>query len=224
VVGQVDPVIPELHPYATLWGEGHYIEGRDHLEAITFDRDFTDIQKGNVRIFDRNRAPTPKYSASGDLDPKEYGWVRAFGPTFQLSGGDVPVIDNGVCRVRWTDEGNFEIDTLVPKQHKYKEATEKFSVGHEKLLGARVEEWTRERGVVKASFASKTGRCDVHVSLQQGWEGPVFDIYSAGRPPKLTNDGEAHFESDGNRWQQVRFGSPSESLYHVQPRFLLTRR
>jgi hypothetical protein len=203
IVGQVKPELPETKTYRTIFGDAVAVEDRQHGEILTFDHAWEDRYKGDVRIFDRMGDKDPEFDRAGDLDPKLYGWAQGFGPTFILSPGDVPVMDNGVCRVRYTDGSSWQIDAL--KGDSYTLDSQSFSLGYSRLLGATIAEYTRERGVLRVVLAGAKGRANVFITLQRGWKGPAIDVYWVGEKPQPSAEGA--LEHDGDGWIQLRFGT-----------------
>jgi hypothetical protein len=205
VIGQSSPDLPDLHAYKTIWGTAHYVEGRVNGEAVTFEQEFEDVGKGDVRIFEgTERLPT---TLDETLDPELVGWARIYGPLWPRRLADVPILDNGVCRIRHLGEGKFAVETAG--KDGYSE-TSTFSVGHPRFVRASVQSWGTERGVVVAIFAGESSRVELHIALQRGWPGPALDTYRQGnRSRRLKIDGEAHTEEEGS-WQHARLGVTAE--------------
>lgn len=118
----------------------------------------------------------------------ESTWEEVYGPDYPLTAGDVPILENGVCRVQ------YEIAAAAFSLHlhdgeDYVEAG-RFSFWHNSddqytLLHPFVKEWTPERAVVGGAFRppDSTARCEVYLTLQRGWAGPRVEIYAAGIDP-----------------------------------------
>lgn len=200
VFGQTDPQIPETGTYETLWGEAPYVENRKHGELLTFELPWEDVGKGDVRLFEPGETIATEHEDL--LDPERVGWRRIYGPLWPRLD-DVPVLENGLCRVRHLGEGKFVVEKI--SRGRYEEA-HSFALHHPRLVSASVVSWSTERGLVKATFAGASSRVDVQIGLQRGWPGPTVDIYHVGeRSRKMTVEGDAHTEEIGD-WEHARFG------------------
>ena len=133
-------------------------------------------------------------------------WEEVYGPNQPLYNqdaqyNDVPVMANGICRVRYdTVTGTFILDTVVGTGYAEQGRIEIlrndsfwgalfFSPAGATSIKARVVEWSPERSVVQISgphpMFSNLPRFQVYVTLQRGWSGPRFDVYTtqaAGDP------------------------------------------
>lgn len=203
VVGQAQPLLPAVGTYETLHGKAPYIDARVHGELVTYERPWADVGKGDVAVYDRNGNTTPAYTAAGDLDPQGvYGWVRIYGRSQLLQQGDVPVLDNGRCRVRYTGNGTWACD--VCEGGRYVPGP-RFDLGYPQLRSVALAEWTPEHAVLRVALADKGARADVYLHLQRGWPGPTVDVYHQGAKRQAAVAGQAHHVwADG--WEHLRVG------------------
>jgi len=124
-------------------------------------------------------------------DPEDYGWEEVYGIDFPFSFGDVPVVQNGICRVRQhaTLTGIYMVDSFVAgtgwQEQGGIEVRRVTSAGtvftrYDELRSARVCEWTPERTVIciVLGIAAEPGEhCHVYITLQRGWTGPRVEGY-----------------------------------------------
>lgn len=116
-------------------------------------------------------------------------WEEVYGSDHPLTPDDVPLLQNGVCRVQ------YEQATAVFSLHLYDEfgyvEAGRFSIHHDDdgqrysvLRRPFVAEWTPERAVIGAIFAlpDPSVRCCVYLTLQRGWTGPRVELYPAWHP------------------------------------------
>lgn len=109
-----------------------------------------------------------------------------YGPNQQVTLGDVPALDNGLCRVRYIpDLGVFAVDSWtggVWLEHGritfYRDYPATVIAPFTSLAGAQLVEWSPERAVVRADFVQDTTRLRAFLTLQRGWTGPRIDLYA----------------------------------------------
>ncbi len=122
--------------------------------------------------------------APASIDPQEYGWEEVYGPDYPLSSNDVPVIQNGITRVRYLTSPAlcFAIDQYVAGEGwvERERVSPAFADSGwiTELTYAAVKEWTPERAVLFTRFATASGSVDCYIILQRGWTGPRFEIYT----------------------------------------------
>jgi hypothetical protein len=130
-------------------------------------------------------------------DPQDaLGWEEVYGSDYPLTSGDVPVLSNGLCRVRYVPATfSFAIDAYNPgvgwqEQGRVTTWFDDSGTGatytqQGGLQSAELQEWTQERGVVQVTTAIVIGstsyRMETYVTLQRGWTGPRFEIYPSPR-------------------------------------------
>lgn len=159
------------------------------------------LRDGGVRIYDTQGAD-PGSSApttnEEELDPQLVNWERVLGPDQPLTQGNIPVMDNRFCRVRWT-LGNTNVDEApyvcwvdTPSgSGSSRLYTNRFAVYFltgtaptritGTLLDTSVLEWTQERAVIRILFGTDQAGgypIEVIVTLQEGWAGPRFEVFS----------------------------------------------
>lgn len=183
--GVLDP-----DPTATPTKDGNVmvVPGRAHGEVAHFEQAEVDRNESDVLIRDRRGDTTNVAEAT---------WEEVYGPDFPLSANDVPVLENGICRLRWVpavkqfalDRWNGAAYTEVGRiglHHRVQAGTT--AAGYlqtSAIANVRVVEWTAERAVVALSMrgdASGIGltaiaRAEVYLSLQRGWNGPRVEAY-----------------------------------------------
>lgn len=180
-----EPLTPAAYR-STGDGDLAVLDGRTHLETVSYEQDEADQGKADVLALDRRGVAAPTQTEQGDLDPQgHYGWEELYGPDQQLSADDMPVLQNGVCRVRWVDEIGLGIDAFVGAVGYVEQARVTLwttaptlpALVHG-LAGARIVEWTPERAVVAAVLGLPSGeRAELYVTLQRGWSAPRVEAY-----------------------------------------------
>lgn len=124
-------------------------------------------------------------------------WEEVYGPDYPLTSDDVPVLENGVCRVRYVKErAAFALDAWDSDTEDYLEQARVTAWvvnpvgdrGHfSQLVRPMVLEWTPERAVIGATLSGGgADRCALYITLQRGWSAPRFEAYvtwaAAGKP------------------------------------------
>ena len=139
-------------------------------------------------------------TAVQQVDPQTWGWEEVYSPDYAFPADTFPVLENGVVRVTYdSTTQSFSIARIDPMSPYYVERArvQLFNVtASEALLAnllsasdektATLVEWTPERAVVRftAVYVVTTGsptstvRYEVYVTLQRGWNGVKFDVYS----------------------------------------------
>jgi len=203
-VGVGDPLGPyrtpvSLNPRAGIDGVGLIAQGLSHASVVSFEQAEVDQRKGDVVIWNRWGFTAPAYGQAGDTNPQDpavgYGWEEVYGPDHPLTAGDLPVIANGLCRVRYVPATNaLAVDAFVAGQgyveqgrltiwdstvqDVYTQHTVPVSQGGP---AGTVMEWTPERAVIRLTSqrtaGDQTARTDTYVSLQRGWLGPRVECY-----------------------------------------------
>lgn len=120
------------------------------------------------------------------------GWEEVFGSTQRLTAGDVPVLENGLCRLRWGTVGGvpgFYFDVWSSTSSTYVERGRfifwqdwpaSTRATFNELLRANVVSWTPERVVLCVHLnRAGAGRARLYVTLQRGWLGPRFELYGS---------------------------------------------
>jgi len=178
--------------------------------VASFEMPEASIGLNDVVVFDR-RGNLGPFGTGGSYDTPTgpanqqaaYGWEEVYGQNHPLSSQtDVPVLDNGLCRVRYdaSNLSGFRVDAWGGgwvEQGKVTFARRgAVAASLDTLVSAQVEEWTPERAVVLAvmrSSADPASRELVYVSLQRGWTGPRFEVYTNPRADGTPAGAEAHF-------------------------------
>jgi hypothetical protein len=174
-----------------------FVVGAVDGDVYSFEQGEADQGLGDVVIYDRRGELGPfgggvYDTAPGLLDPQAaYGWEELYGPKYPLSSGDVPVLQNGLCRLRYLVQSGtptLVIETVVAgawveqgrvfcKRDQPAGTTAAFDT----LLSAAVAEWTPERAVLRVRLrrVGTDSYCDLYITLQRGWLGPRFELYTS---------------------------------------------
>lgn len=180
--------------------------------VASFEMPEASVGLNDVVIFDR-RGNLGPFGTGGSYDTPTgpanqqaaYGWEEIYGQNHPLSSQtDVPVLDNGLCRVRY-DASNlpgFRVDAWSNGWVEQGKVTfarrDAVAASLDTLVSAQVEEWTPERAVALAvmrSSADPASRELLYISLQRGWTGPRFEIYANPRANGTPAGAEMHFTS-----------------------------
>jgi hypothetical protein len=123
-------------------------------------------------------------------DPQDtIGWEEIYGADQPLSTGDVPVLTNGLCRVRYVPSASaFAVDFFQAGLGWVEEG--RFTCWHDDngtlaqhgtLIDSDVVEWTPERAVLRVVTSAVAGgttyRMETYITLQRGWTGPRVECY-----------------------------------------------
>lgn len=156
--------------------------GRSHGDILHFEQSVTDFGAGDVVLLNRATPAAP-----------ESEWEEVYGPDQALAPYDLPVMDNGLVRVRWLpDVRALAVDRWSDDEQAY---VERGRVLVRQLLGpdtyatvifamANVVHWTPERAVVRARLttndegAGGLRRLDMYITLQAGRLGPRVEVYA----------------------------------------------
>lgn len=165
----------------------------------------------DVVILDRRGFRSPTFTMAGDLRPQDaYGWEEVYGPDHAFLETDVPVVQNGLCRIRWISAsaalaldawdaaaGYVERCRLSLRRNFVSNGA---AVGQlDELRSARVVAWTPEQAVIGLAVAESEGpaRGDIYVTLQRGWSGPRIEMYLDSQSPAL---GSIRVTAPGTDW------------------------
>lgn len=134
-------------------------------------------------------------AAAVNQDPQDaLGWEEVYGADYPLTAADVPVITNGITRVRYLSAFTaYAIDLYQPGIGWVEEgrvtvwSDDNGTVTqHGNLVSAAVVEWTVERAVVRVSTTAQVGaivyRMDTYITVQRGWSAPRFECYPSPNP------------------------------------------
>lgn len=137
--------------------------------------------------------------AAGVVDPlgdpqDNLGWEEVYGSDYPYTPGDVPVLANGLCRVRWLAAYSaFAIDVNIgglgyQEQGRvvlYSDESGNVLTAHGNVSSAVLVEWSPERAVVRLTTSTIVSgqrvRMDTFITLQRGWTGPRFECYPAAK-------------------------------------------
>jgi hypothetical protein len=150
------------------------------LDTVTFEAP-TNLYLNSVKVLDRQGFIT---TPTTDQD---YRWETVYGPTQALTAGEPPVMENGLCRMRWDTQGSvpgFAIDawTGTAWEEHAKAYAFRGAANLDALVSCRLTEWTPERAVLKLVLAASgdgTARETLIVTLQRGWTAPRLELYPA---------------------------------------------
>lgn len=221
VLGQAAPRLVPTHEYQTIFGPGVYVDDRPHGEMITFEREWDPAQSGDVRVFDPEDKQDVELTKEGDLDPQTvYGWRRVYARR-PLDDGRIPILDNGVCRVRHVKDTVFQIETV--KNGRYTNDTT-FDLGYGKILSSIIDQASFEQAALRLQVGDDGRRGVAIITLQRGWQGPAVDVEHLAKQSKVRTAAEALHEQ-GEGWEHLRIGAgPTEALFHATQEFHRIRR
>lgn len=187
-----DPVVTAYGPTSLSAARAGYdgaqvqaLVGAQHLAVVSFEQSAANRNRGDVVVMDRRgvlTAPTAGPDAA---------WEEVYGPDWPWYGStsDVPVLENGLCRVRWdsSNTDGFAIDTWSGAAWAEQGKVTVRRIGDttgfcDTLVSARLHEWAPHRAVVAVVLkraADPYSREEVFVTLQRGWTGPRFEVYPA---------------------------------------------
>lgn len=167
------------------------IVGLVDLGVATFEQAAADRNAGDVVVLDRRGTITAPGSGP------DAAWEEVYGPDYPFSAGDVPVIENSLCRVRYSslNTPGFALDRWSGSAwvEAGKVLIERIGVTTgflDTLVSATVIEWAPDRAVLKVVMrlaADSSSRDEVYLTLQRGWTGPRVEVY----PAKLSAGGTA---------------------------------
>lgn len=186
----------------SIHGSIPYVTGLANGEGVSFEITEADLLKGDVVIWDRRTHTAPSYTSTGDGDPQDtatgYGWEEVYGPDYPLTVGDVPVVANGRCRVRWTSGGSFTVESSSGGAYG---GGGSVGTGGSALSGARVVEWTPDHAIIACDFTGGPGRVTTYITLRRGWAGPLVESYGFNTggfsAPSVSGSGAS---DSGNGW------------------------
>lgn len=174
----------------TIDGDVTKVVGYTAGETLHFEQAEADRHKSDVIILDRQGAPVPGgsgFTLLGDAFPQQayQPWEEVYGPDQPLTAGDVPVLQNGLVRVRFDQTRSaFLLEPFVAGTGYVEHG--RIVLANDSLFQATlaatarpsVLAWTPERGIVRAPFVDASGqRFDVYVTLRRGALGPSVEAY-----------------------------------------------
>lgn len=201
-VGASDPIgaaAAVLQPAtrSTIDGALPLLTARPDGEVVTFLHSEANHGLADVVAFDRRGFTAPSTTLAGDKDPQSlYGWEELYGPDQPLTTADIPVLQNGLCRLRWVDSrSSFALDAFVAgtgyveqgRVSIWRDTPAGTETQYTTVISRQLVEWTPERAVLHVRLGiSTTDRVDLYITLQRGWTGPRVEAYaswaSAGKP------------------------------------------
>lgn len=151
------------------------------LEVITFEQAEANRNLGDVVVYDRRGTLT------GPTTGPAAEWEEVYGTDWPLISGDVPVLDNGIVRVRYdaANTDGFALDRWTGSAWSERGKILVERVGDttafcDTLVSANVVEWSPERAVVRCVMRLASdilSREEVYLTLQRGWTGPRVEVY-----------------------------------------------
>jgi hypothetical protein len=187
--GSQNAVTVASFPAGEDGGEAYVASGLLDLARISFEQEERFRNEGQVVAYDRRGEQTAPATGPGTK------WEEFYGPDYPYSWQppeavpmDTPVLDNGRCRVRYDKEHTpgFAIDVWTSgKWEEQGKVTVARLVGFElltQLVSASLVEYSETRAVIQAVMrapADNTSREEIYITLQQGWSGPRFEVYTA---------------------------------------------
>jgi hypothetical protein len=212
----VIPVVTTKSPFAYGLAASALANG----DVLSWERAEVSFNLGDVIVYDR-RGNLGPFGTGGVYDPvpypstfattgavqDTYGWEEIYGTDYPYSWlvagatKDAPVIQNGLCRVRYDNTGalGFRVDSWNPATSAFIEqgkiTTMPTVIGaalsgtfDNTFLSAQVLEYTPERAVIELvtqNSATPSIRSSMLIILQRGWTGPRVEVYSPGQFPAI---------------------------------------
>lgn len=159
-------------------------------DAVGFEQAEASMHLGAVVAYDRKgtlTAPTTGPDAAWEEfygSDWPYNWQRPGQPA------DAPLLDNGLCRVRYDGSGQpgvkIDVWTGTAWAEQGKVVTFRVDAGGNQIddtwQSASLVEWSPERAVVSLVvrvIANGSSHEEVYITLQRGWLGPRIEVYPA---------------------------------------------
>lgn len=185
------PVFPITRP--CVGGSVPFAIAQPNATVVSYEQLEAAMFIGDVIAYDRRGSATPAPAVATDDPEALYGWEETYGPDQPLTAGDVPVLQNGICRVRWVGaNGAFAIDQFVTpstwtERCRITASADGGGTGFlafSSLLGATVLELTPERAVVEVTLGTSPAgsRGDLIITLTRGDTAPRFEFYPYRMP------------------------------------------
>ena len=204
------------------------VVGGTNLQVVSYEQTEANRNLGDVVIYDRRGTLT--LTSTGPTT----GWEEVYGSDWPLTSSDAPVIENSLARVSYdtTSTDGFILErwggTSWIQEGKvcFTRNTGGGGTFLDTFVSADVQEWTPERGVIRAVMkvaADSASREEVFVTMQRGWTGPRFEVYpaksgtlSAGAgiyfAPLETPSGTVYVRKEDDAGLQTATGTPNLSL------------
>lgn len=182
-------------------GSATILTGAANGDVLSFEQPEEDETYGDVVIYDRRGVLAPAELMKAVEPQATFGWEEVYGPDYPLSASDVPVLSNGVCRVRFLSSPIycFAIDEYNGTEWVERSRTVPFAgtTAMTSIIFVAVKEWTPERGVIMVRLLGGGKAIDVYLALQRGWSGPQFQGYT--RPGETSRPVFVYAPSDSNK-------------------------
>lgn len=166
------------------------IKGTANGDVLHFEQAEAEMGLGDVLILDRRGNKGPATLMENKEPQANYGWEEVYGQNYPLTTGDIPVLSNGLCRVRLLESPKwcFVVDQfsggawvercrIAPATG----AAEPEFFGKE-LIYATVKEWTPEKAVIFARIrdekSNENRSFDVYITLTRGMTAPRVEVYT----------------------------------------------
>lgn len=176
-------------------------------DVVSFEQPESAEGLGDVTILDRRGNKAPAEVMATKEPQATFGWEEVYGPDYPLSEGDIPTLQNGLCRLRYVTQGTalciaidqfeagawVERSRVVPYADNYAES----------LVFAQVKEWTPDRAVVFFRAKTPSSNIDVYMILQRGWTGPRFEAYCRPTAGSVNAPHLWYFPADSNEMLYV---------------------
>lgn len=181
---------PRVQPEGWDGGAGYATSGLLDLARISYEQPKSQAIKGTVVVYDRRGEQVEAGPTTGPGP----SWEEFYGPDYPyswLDSGvpDAPVIENGMVRVRYDGTGiaGFRIDATNTAGVWSEQG--KVTIGRlsginpflDTLVSASLVEYSETRAVVQCVMRASgdpTSREEIFITLQRGWSGPRFEIYT----------------------------------------------
>jgi hypothetical protein len=141
------------------------VSGRADGECISYEQAEADEYKAICRALDRRGSVV------------EANWQDIYGPDQPVTVGEIPVLDNSVCRVV-PDVATGNMDIQFWGGSSWLTYATTIPPASSSGFSGRIVEWTTERVVLQVTaLVSTTSRVQTYVTLQRGWLGPRIETY-----------------------------------------------
>jgi hypothetical protein len=183
-------------------GSANIYSGLVNGDVLSFEQPESAEGLGDVVIYDRRGVAAPAELMTVKEPQATFGWEEVYGPDYPLTEGDPPVMQNGICRMRYlaAPAPCFALDQFSGGAwvEQARIAPAVTGVAATALISCTVKAWTPEQAVVFCRFAcGATNTVDIYYILQRGWAGPRIETY--GRPSTGSQRAEIwYYPQDAN--------------------------
>jgi hypothetical protein len=166
---------------------------------VSYEQPLASRNLGQVIAYDRRGTFTAPAKEVGA------GWEEMYGPDYPynwVEGGaiDTPVLENGLCRVRYNREGTWpgwSVDVWNGTEwlEQGKIVISRAGTQDTTLVSAQLVEYSETRAVMTCVLhAGFAGSHEVvYITLERGWTGPTVEVYPALKESEEQAEAEISF-------------------------------